>query len=618
MSYENRQPELKAYLPGTGESVAAAFLGQDLELEVEDLYPQGTVYHWEDLPGVPTDDFSQERRYFWTVPSSLVAPSTLPLKIRVMPENRAPVDTETLHLGILDPSHSDPGVHNGKIVDAIKGISSTLAGGISLNRSKSDATLDEALWDAIRHGTRAISFRSYRRYMNWVLCGADDDDDLPEEFKCLRGRRFLPFNDTDAYRCLKVATEAFLQLNTKAWDDDPLNLRRPYLHSMGNGDCLTIPYFAYLREKFEEWGIGRKLDILGDDCTECVSRACRDLLHEKLCQGLLVELIWAYWHEEGMLVQTMHAISRRFQNISRPSLPDPLANLEIDPLRPLNNLIWGYIQDEQHRLTLTRRAYEYDHHYGLRLQGKAIPELRPADSRSKFLEAYHTLLELTSTFYRQDDDTTVNADPFPVLNGLKEVHLILSQGAHNQFGDLPSTARQEMLIQQWLLARPEFREFLPTRAMVRYPEPWMDRVDAMKSLQGWSDTSVMHFNMLAAFGEQVLLSIRFGDWNDVNALPAQAKNWARAWRAEIQGYIHSYRAVTGIDLSQRAVGTREAAERDLAPSFHIRRQMRRQTPMTPATPTAPAPRASITQSGYSPNGTRPATQPVSEPAIRRS
>ena len=88
------------------------------------------------------------------------------------------------------------------------------------------------------------------------------------------------------------------------------------------------------------------------------------------------------------------------------------------------------------------------------------------------------------------------ADGFPVLNALKEVHLILSQGAHNQFGDLPSTARIEMLMQQWLLARPEFREFLPTRIMVAYPEPWMDRVDAMKKLQGWTDTSVLHFRNL--------------------------------------------------------------------------------------------------------------------------
>ena len=55
------------------------------------------------------------------------------------------------------------------------------------------------------------------------------------------------------------------------------------------------------------------------------------------------------------------------------------------------------------------------------------------------------------------------ADPFPVLNALQEMHLLLAEGAHNQFGDLPWTARHEMLMQQWLLARPEFREFLPQR-----------------------------------------------------------------------------------------------------------------------------------------------------------
>ena len=118
------------------------------------------------------------------------------------------------------------------------------------------------------------------------------------------------------------------------------------------------------------------------------------------------------------------------------------------------------------------------------------------------------------------------ADGFPVLNALRDVHLILSQGAHNQFGDLPSTARIEMLMQQWLLARPEFREFLPTRIMVAYPEQWMDRVDAMKKMQGWTDTSVLNFRNLGTFGEQVLLSIRYGNWNDV-VEPLQATNWAR-------------------------------------------------------------------------------------------
>jgi hypothetical protein len=262
----------------------------------------------------------------------------------------------------------------------------------------------------------------------------------------------------------------------------------------------------------------------------------------------MVELLWSYWHEEGMLVQTMNAVSRRFQNVRSGNGHDPLANLEIDPLRPLGNLIWGYTQDEQHRLTVTRRNYEYDHHYGLRLHGKAVQGLRAADTRSKFLEALHHLLRVSAGFYKQDDDTTVKADAFPVLNALKEVHLILSQGAHNQFGDMPSTARIEMLLQQWLLGRPEFREFLPTRLMVAYPETWMDRVDAMKKLQGWTDTSVLHFRNLAIFGEQLLLSIRYGNWSDVHE-PNQAFNWARFWRPQVQGYSHAYRAATGVDLS---------------------------------------------------------------------
>jgi len=177
-----------------------------------------------------------------------------------------------------------------------------------------------------------------------------------------------------------------------------------------------------------------------------------------------------------------------------------------------------------------------------------VPTLRPADSRSKFVEAFHNLLHMTSVFYKEDNDTTVIADGFPLLNALKEVHLLLAQGAHNQFGDLPWTARAEMLMQQWLLARPEMREFLQSRPMVPYKEAWMGQVDTMKSLQGWSDVTVTHFHDLATFGEQILLSIRYGDWIDLND-ENHAKNWARYWRPEIQSYIHAYRTVTGIDLS---------------------------------------------------------------------
>jgi hypothetical protein len=286
----------------------------------------------------------------------------------------------------------------------------------------------------------------------------------------------------------------------------------------------------------------------------------------------MIELIWSYWHEEGMLAQTMAAIARRFQNVRSGGGRDPLGSLELDPLRPLNNVLWGYIQDEQHRLNVVRRAYEYDHHYGFTLHGKAIKNLRPADSRSRFVEAFHNLLHLTNAFYRQDDDTTVVADGFPLLNGLREVHLLLTQGGHNQYGDLPWTARQEMLMDQWILARPEMREFIGGRIMVAYPELWMDRVDSMKQLQAWDETSSVHFRDLGVFGEQILLSVRFDPWMRA-ILPDDAANWARYWRPEIQGYVHAYRAVTGVDLRAEPTDTRPLAERNLPPSVHLRNRL---------------------------------------------
>src|ERR1041384_2510683 len=154
----------------------------------------------------------------------------------------------------------------------------------------------------------------------------------------------------------------------------------------------------------------------------------------------------------------------------------------------------------------------------------------------------------------------VIADGFALLSSLREVHLLLAEGAHNQFGDLPWTSRAEMLMMQWLLGRPEMREFLRGRAMVPYSERWMGQVDTMKKLQGWTDTSITHFRSLAVYGEQILLSIRYGNWNDVIDQD-NAKIWARSWRPEVQGYIHAYQAATGVDLSEDIVDWRGAPAR---------------------------------------------------------
>lgn len=489
---------------------------------------------------------------------------------------------------------------------------------VSLRRSDLADTPDLPLWSVIRASTDKISFNNYAAWMDSIFCGGGEG--FLNELRFFV-RHALPFPDIISYKALKVATEAFLMANcgvamavgdlsvpeelrakiepslsrerfvglSEEERDDRMGLARGdtahklwrrYLvpvSQAGDVDTAgersresieTLPYLALIRQKLPEARIELRADAEQD------VELCYEIMGRKLTSPCFLELIWSYWHEEGMLVQTMNAISLRFQN--RSSGPrDPLAGFALDPLRPLNNLLWGYIQDEQHRLTMARRVYEYDHEYGLTLFGRAVARIRSADPRSRFLEAFHTLLHRASIFYKEDDDTTMIADPFPILNALRDVHLLLAEGAHNQYGDLPWTARQEMLIQEWLLARPELREFLPTRMMVAYPEPWMDRVDAMKKVQGWSDTSVRYFRDLGVFGEQLLLSIRYGDWSNVFDRN-QAGNWARYWRQEVQWYIHAYQAVTGVDLSADTTDVRHAQrppDRFTQPAFLLHQRL---------------------------------------------
>jgi hypothetical protein len=433
--------------------------------------------------------------------------------------------------------------------------------GVRLHRTASDPTLDQSFWVAIRNRTRALSFDRYQRFMNRALRW--EERELPrgiqgraaEELQRDVNELGTHLHGVSAYQTLKLLTETFLILECG------VRIQR-------EGERYRVPFdpeaeARRLGRPFTIEEMERKLkEYLGDRAqlpyiTRVVNAAFPELEREggqdrliaaRINEPCLIELIWSYWMEEGMLVQTMNAVSQRFQNVRGGPERDPLANLEIDPLRPLNNLLWGYIQDEYNRLSVRRRAYEYTHHYGLTLYGKATSGMRTADSRSKFLEAFHNLLYQTSIFFKEDFQTTVIADGFPLLNSLREVHLILAQGAQNQFGDLPWTARAEMLLTQFMLAQRPIHDFLQARVMVPYREPWEAQVDAMKTLQGWTDVTVSYFRDLAVYGEQLLLSIRYGDWIADND-EYSAINWARYFRPEIQGYLHAYRAVTGIDLT---------------------------------------------------------------------
>jgi hypothetical protein len=461
----------------------------------------------------------------------------------------------------------------------------------------------------IRTACEQLKFSSYVEAVDLLLCKGETDTSttrFAERTNRLLNRRSLPFTGDDAYLVLKAATEAYVLLygnlqaseqntatDTAAWQranrigampvpKSPLDDAKADLDSNG-----LLPYFQLIYARLPNealkkqvfpaldqgqlypygteqkdsnnnaisnsgWGpftvqdsntVGTRIDV----------RQCVGILQDRMQRPLMVELIWSYWHEQAMLAQTMYAIRNRVQNISESPGTDPLAHMEIGPLRPLNTLLWTYIQDEQHRLTVSRRNFEYEHQYGLSLRGKALRTLQPAERRSKFLEAFHNLLYLASVYFKEDDDTNRKADAFPVLHALKEVHFLLSEGAHNQFGDLPTTSRIEMMMEQWLLARPEFQRFLPTRESIAYPEAWMGTVDAMKTVQGWTSTSVIFFSDLAQFGEMLLLSIRYEAWAEEKDRDVAA-NWAKCFRSEIQGYTHAFRIVTGVDLSLEPAG----------------------------------------------------------------
>ena len=360
-----------------------------------------------------------------------------------------------------------------------------------------DPTPDQILWDAIRNRTQAVSFTRYQQFVNRLLLRDEKQwlenpvrEGAPKE-------KEAPLDSEGTYRALKVATESILLL-----------------------EC------------------GGRIEGANTPVEEPISP------HN--AHGF-VDLIWSYWHEEGLLVQTMNAITSRLQDSRASRNHDPLADLNIAPLRPLNNLLWGFIRDDVHRLSAKRRASEYQHQYGLTLFGKAHRDSPPDASHSRFPGAFHNLLSLCSRFFESDNDTTNVANGASLLHALNEVNHSLAQGSHNQFGDLPGTARAEMMLQQWILARPELHAFLGSRESAPASEAWMPQVDTMKNLQGWSEVPVTHFHDLAAYGEQILLSIRYGDW--ISSDGDSAKNWAQYWRPELQGYMHSYRAVTGHDLT---------------------------------------------------------------------
>ncbi|MFC7279690.1 hypothetical protein ACFQS1_37515 [Paractinoplanes rhizophilus] len=430
---------------------------------------------------------------------------------------------------------------------------------VTLRRPTPPPTDDQTLWVAIRNSTNALGYDRYVDFVDRVGCQERGSWD---GFRGGHSRSHiaLPFPGVERYRLLKATTEAFVMIYCRTFREvfrnvdvaeesarldrtvDVAELEREFRRYLVDvpdgrgGELDVLPYLGIIRRKLGD------VAVVGRDDDHERTDLCFGILAEKLTRPVLIELIWSYWMERAGLVRTLDAINWRFQN-RPPAYPgrDPLASMEVEPLRPLSSLLWGIQRDQGHLLTAEQRNLEYAHAYGTQI---AQPSRRVADNRNRFMAAFHNLLSECLDFYEQSDNTVIIPNAFNVLNGLKETHLLLTQGAANLYGEMPSATRQEMLMQQYLLGRPEVREFLPSRIMVDLPEGWMDAVDVMNRIQGWSDVSAMHYRDLAVFGEQLLLSIRFGEWPGVSNAD-QAAHWATYFRQEVQQYCHSLGAVQG-------------------------------------------------------------------------
>ncbi len=448
---------------------------------------------------------------------------------------------------------------------------------VTMERTESRATPDLALWETIRERSKAIGFEHYRNYIRRVL--KLNRDEL--QFGGLSRRLGeLGARGVGAYQTLRDFTELFV-LSECGWTTDTefdrRGIEREFRPDRERSDQVERRLGEYMDPKNSLPHIDRVLPYIArvvDAADPWIDPKCPevDALRSRVFrQPLFLEL----WHEmcleHGTLMRTMDAISARFQNIYNSGENDGLSNYESSPLRPLSDFFWGWINNESSRLNARRRIQEYKHQYGPSALDGAASGVEAADVRTAFPDAFINLMSLCEAFYWEDSQTTVIADAFPVLFGLRQVHQILAMGAGNTAPQLTFAARVETLMMQLMLAQPELRAFLRIREMVPYDEDWQASVDAMIDLQGWKQPLISQHNDCAKFGERILLSIRLADWTV--GTEDNARNWLREHREAIHRFMYAQRAISSSDpVSAKVWPARAALTLDKRPAISGRQQ----------------------------------------------
>ena len=202
---------------------------------------------------------------------------------------------------------------------------------VTLRRSTALRTGDQILWSLIRERTGALSFTGggYKLFVDKVLCDPDSatnsrvHDRLAPRVKELGTHSY----GMAAYELLKMATEVYLLIECgvaldKSFDRAGFDVNS---ETARLGERISVTELRNRLNRYFHSGRLPYLDrvveaVFPDGRTDVDSIFCPGALSSRVTAPCLLELIWSYWHEEGMLVQTMNAVARRFQNVRAPGV----------------------------------------------------------------------------------------------------------------------------------------------------------------------------------------------------------------------------------------------------------------------------------------------------------
>lgn len=183
---------------------------------------------------------------------------------------------------------------------------------VRLSRAGIVSTNDEVFWTAIK--SKRLDFNIYKNFINDILCNKNSNflgDTTNIERTGFKNRS--PFIGVSDYSILKFATEAYM-LKMFGIDNTHLN---NYLTQNS-----ILPYYEDILAKLDDVLVINKVS----------PNYCDEDVNKKLKNPFLIELIWSYWMEQGMLVQTMNLISMRFQNMRVGRDADLMTRFDADPL----------------------------------------------------------------------------------------------------------------------------------------------------------------------------------------------------------------------------------------------------------------------------------------------